>query len=129
MEHRKHPRYPAGVEATLEHRWLGHVRGRIRDVSADGIFVALAPTADLHPIATSLSRSPITLRYRLPAGPAGRPCVWRGHIARIGESGVGATTTGPGAGGDPNLVRLVAYARRGEARRRALRPSPDAHTG
>lgn len=118
MEQRAHPRHEARVEARVEHGWLGHVRARIRDVNANGMFVELPPTADLQPMVANLSRSPITVRYRLPRGPAGRRYVWRGHVARIGHSGVGATVGDAGESGDPNLLRLVEYARRVEARRR-----------
>lgn len=117
MEHRKHPRYAAGVEAVVEHPWLGHLNARIRDVNAAGLFVELPERANLAPVGARLSRTPITVRYRLPRGPAGRRCVWRGYVARIGDRGVGASVTSARESGDPNLVRLVDYARRTEARR------------
>lgn len=117
MDERSHPRHAAGVEAVVEHQRLGKLTGQIRDVSANGLFVELPPRADLHPIAGHLSKTPITVRYRLPKGPAGRPCIWRGYVARVGSSGLGASISDPRPSGDPNLVRLVDYARRGPERR------------
>lgn len=122
MDERSHPRHAAGVEAIVEHQWLGQLSGRIRDVSANGLFVELPPRADLHPIAKHLSETPITVRYRLPKGPAGRPCTWRGYVARVGQSGLGASISDPRPSGDPNLVRLVDYARRGPERRGDMTP-------
>lgn len=124
MEHRAHPRLSARVEAMVENRWLGQINARIRDVSANGLFLELPPRANLKPIAGSLASTPVTVRYRLPNGPAGRPCVWRGFVTRIGDSGVGASITNARTSGDPNLVRLVDYAQRTEARRRDFEASP-----
>lgn len=116
MDEREHRRYAVGVEARVEHRWLGNLNGRIRDVSANGVFVELPRRANLHPVGARLSHSPITIRYRLPRGPAGRTRVWRGYVARTGQSGVGASVTSPRPSGDPNLALLVDYGRRlGEA--------------
>lgn len=129
MDERAHPRYPAGVEAIVEHRWLGNLNGRIRDVNANGIYVELPPRANLNPVGGRLARTPITVHYRLPAGPAGRPCVWRGYVARIGDSGVGASISDPPAGGDPHLLRLVEYARRTEQRRRDVESPSNARSG
>lgn len=128
MENRAHPRHEAGVEARVEHRWLGHIRARIRDVNANGMFVEFPPNTDLNPMVASLSRSPITVRYRLPRGPAGRRYVWRGHVARIGQSGVGATIADARVSGDPNLSRLVEYARRLEAQRREAERGSDSQS-
>lgn len=120
MDHRAHERHAAGVEAMVENRWLGQLHARIKDVSANGLFLELPPRANLRPIAGSLASTPVTVRYRLPSGPAGRPCVWRGYVSRIGDKGVGASITNPKTSGDPNLVRLVDYAQRTESRQREL---------
>lgn len=112
MDHRAHPRFAVGVEAMVEHGWLGNLKGRIRDVSANGIYLELPRRANLAPVGGRLSSSPITVRYRLPRGPAGRTREWRGYVARTGESGLAASVSNPRPGGDPNLALLVDYGRR-----------------
>lgn len=120
MDNREHPRYPAGVDAMVEHRRLGHLNAKIRDVSANGVFLELPERANLSEgRKAGVSFTPITVRYRLPQGPAGRTRVWRGYVARLGDSGLAASVSKIRPSGDPNLAMLVEYAKRGEIRRSA----------